>query len=95
MKYLSLIALVLLALVSCTDQEMAKNYGGTMTMDLEPCRKLVTMTWKESELWVLTRAMRSDETPENYSFHEDSNFDVWEGTVLVVEHECYAEDNAP
>lgn len=43
------------------------------------------VTWKEHSLWILTRDMRTDEKPEKYTFQEDSNFGVLEGTVKIIE----------
>jgi len=69
----------------CTEHDRAKSFGGTLTVDLQPGRKLVNVTWKETELWYLTRTMRSDENPETYEFQESSGFGVMEGKVIVKE----------
>jgi hypothetical protein len=84
MKKLICIVLLLLV-VGCTANQRARQLGGTMSMDLPRNQKLVTVTWKEAELWYLVRPMRADEVAETYEFKESSSFGVWEGTVKIVE----------
>lgn len=36
MRRLTMVAITLLALVSCTDNQRARNFGGTETVKLEP-----------------------------------------------------------
>lgn len=69
----------------CTENQMARSWGGTATETLPPGQKLVTMTWKQDSMWVLTRPMRADEQPETYTFKEKSNFGAIEGTVIIKE----------
>jgi hypothetical protein len=78
--------LPVLLLFSCTENQRAKSWGGNANLDLPKGEKLVTVTWKESEIWYLTRPMRVDEVAETYKFHESSNFGIMEGTVTIVEH---------
>ena len=65
----------------------ARTTGGNVTIDLPPNTKLISVQWREknSSLWYLTRPMRSDEYPETYTFQEDSNIGVLEGTVTINE----------
>ena len=66
---------------------IAREFGGTITVDLEPNRKLVNISWKsDNSLWILTRKMRANEEPEEYEYKENSSFGVIEGTVKVFEH---------
>ena len=69
----------------CTDNQAAKNFGGTMTIDLPPGQKLVNVTWKETQLWYLTRPAKAGETPETLTFSEKSDYGMIEGTVLFKE----------
>lgn len=87
MKYLvALVAvLLLLSFVGCTDNERARTWGGTATVTLDPGEKLVTATWKNAQLWYLTRPMAEDETPVTSTLHEDSSFGLVEGKVIFVE----------
>ena len=74
-------------LTGCTEQEMAKNYGGTMTITLEAGQKLEEITWKDDHLWYLTRPMKEGEVAEIHTFQEDSSYGIFEGIVIIEEVE--------
>jgi len=84
-----LIGLLLLLTVSitssCTENNIAKNYGGTMNIELKAGDKLLEATWKNDDLWILTRERRDGEAIETYKFSENSSFGVWEGTINIKE----------
>ena len=64
----------------------AKNWGGTMTYDLKPGKRLVNMTWKEDDLWILQRDTKTEnDLPQTYEFIESSNWGVFQGTIIVKE----------
>ncbi len=84
MKYL-FILLALTSLIGCTENKRAKSYGGTAELTLPAGQKLVNVTWKDSNLWYLTRPMTSSDSAVIYSFHEESSFGVWEGTYIIKE----------
>lgn len=71
--------------IGCTENARAKNWGGTSKIELPAGQKLINVTWKDAEIWYLTRQMRSDEKPETYTFREKSNLGVMEGTVVITE----------
>lgn len=73
-------------LIGC-EQAITKSLGGDMTMDLAPGEKLETITWKEDDLWYLTRPMREGEKAETHVFKQSSVTGIFEGTVTIVEHE--------
>jgi uncharacterized lipoprotein YehR (DUF1307 family) len=73
------------ALTSCTENERAKQFGGTATVNLPQGQKLVNVTWKEDEIWYLTRSMNSTDTAETYTFQEESSYGMMEGTVILKE----------
>jgi len=71
-----IVALTIMALIyGCTENQSARNYGGTETVQLEKGVRLVNVTWKGDEqlgsLWILTK---KDTTikPTTYSFKEKS-----------------------
>ena len=66
-------------------QAVAREYGGDITLELDPGQKLEEITWKDDSLWYLTRPMRDGEVAETHTFRESSEFHGWEGTVTVVE----------
>lgn len=82
---LLLAALVTILFCSCTAQERAKNWGGETEFKLPKGEKLVSVTWKEAQLWYLTRPSREGEKPEVLTFQEDSNFGLLEGKVTFIE----------
>lgn len=86
MKKLFILAIIAgLGLASCTENERAKSFGGTATINLPTGQKLVNVTWKDTQLWYLTRQMKPNDSAETYEFKEESNFGIIEGTVKLVE----------
>lgn len=78
-------ALITFGSTSCTENVMAKSWGGTATVDLPKGTKLVGATWKDAELWYLYREMREGESPETHTLKEQSNYGVLEGQVIFKE----------
>lgn len=77
-----------LGLTGCVKQTMTREFGGDMTIELEPGEKLEEITWKDSNtLWYLTRPMREDEEPETHVFKQSREWGMFEGTVTIVERE--------
>jgi hypothetical protein len=74
-----------LCFTSCTQNERARSLGGTAVEVLPKGRKLVNVTWKETELWILTRPMTVDDVAESYEFKESSSWGLLEGTVKIQE----------
>jgi hypothetical protein len=85
MKKILVILLVTISLISCTENTRVKNFGGEGTINLPKGEKLVNITWKESQVWYLTRPMNSTDVPETYKFREKSSYGVLEGTYNIVE----------
>jgi hypothetical protein len=76
---------LLVVLCGCTQNARTKSFGGTMSVQLDKGQKLVNVTWKEGNMWYLTRPMRDGETNETYIFKEKSSYGMMEGTVLFNE----------
>ena len=86
MKKILLSAIAVLALTaSCTENARVKTFGGTGVINLPAGQKLVNITWKETQVWYLTRKMKPEETPETYQFQEESGWGVVEGTYVIHE----------
>ena len=85
MKKILAIALVAISLASCTENSRVKNWGGEGTINLPKGQKLVTVTWKETQIWYLTRPMDSTDVAETYRFQEESSYGVMEGTYNFIE----------
>ena len=84
MKKLLFLAVALLTMVACTENQRARNFGGTMTISLKPGEKLMMATWKGEDLFYLTEPMDSDYTPKTKTLREDASFGVIQ-TVVVFE----------
>ena len=81
-----ILIIVGLVLVSCTENARVKHFGGTGEIDLPEGRKLVNLTWKENQIWYLTKKMRSNDIAETYQFQEESGYGMVEGTYIIREH---------
>ena len=73
------------ALAGCTEQQRAKGLGGETTIELPKGKKLVMVTWKGAEIWLLTRDMREGDLIETYDFSEKSSWGLLEGKVTIKE----------
>lgn len=85
MKKLVIYLLISVGMASCTDNKIARKYGGSETINLPVGKKLVNITWKEEQLWLLTTDMKQGDTPQTYQFKEKSSWGILEGTVTIVE----------
>ena len=83
-KYIFLL-FALVAMCSCTQNQMARTYGGKMTIELPKGEKLINATWKEANLFYLTEPMEEGYVPKSKKFRESSNFGVWESEITFVE----------
>ncbi len=82
----SLIALAAaLLFMGCTDNAKSKQFGGTQTIKLEKGQKFVNATWKEANIWIVTRDRHEGEPVESFTFKEKSNFGLVEGKVVFEE----------
>ena len=79
MRKLTMVAITLLVLVSCTDNQRARSFGGTETVKLEPNEKFINITWKQDNLWIIVH----DTVTGNYYAREKSNFGVLQGKVVI------------
>lgn len=80
---ISLLTITVMSLAGCNT--MTRQFGGTSTVELPKGQKLVNVTWKESDLWYLTKPMTDNDKAETYEFTEDSNLGMMEGKVIIKE----------
>jgi hypothetical protein len=80
-----MVAVITLTHTACTDNYRAKSMGGTMTIQLPPGQRLVNVTWKEKEIWYLSRPRVAGEDPITWTFKEKSDLGIQEGTVILQE----------
>lgn len=90
MRYWILIAVIILLgciliLAGCSENYQARQGGGTMTIKLPPGQKFINATWKDNDLWYLTRSMHAGEQAESFTFQEKSNLGIIEGKVVFEE----------
>lgn len=87
MKLKHLFALLGLVVIvaGCTENTRSRAWGGKMNVSLPSGVKLVNITWKNSDMWYLTRQMTSNDVAETYSFQEKSRFGMLEGTITIHE----------
>lgn len=71
--------IVIIGLMSCTDNQRARNFGGTETIVLEPNEKFINITWKQDNLWVIVQ----DTTTGIYYAKEKSSYGLMEGKVII------------
>jgi hypothetical protein len=83
----AIIAFAAIALMaSCTDNDRVKNWGGTANLTIPANEKFVNVTWKETELWIVTRdRTAADTTYDTYRFQEKSSYGMMEGTYIIKE----------
>lgn len=81
MKLKTIFALLVLCATatSCTDNYRAKHLGGTETIKLNSNEVVLSVTWKDTEMWICTR----DTTTGVVYFREKSNWGIHEGTVIL------------
>lgn len=85
-KILLILAVIsLISLSGCTENQRAKKWGGNANITLPAGQKLVNVTWKDDNLWYLTRPMTVNETAETYKFSEESSWNLLEGTYTIIE----------
>ena len=83
--FIATLVLCIIIIAGCTQNQRAKQFGGTATMDLPPHQKLVCVSWEEDHLWVLYRPMRTNETAESYILKENSSWGILQGTYQINE----------
>lgn len=74
-----IIATLILFVSSCTENEMVKQFGGTMEIQMQPNEKLINITWKNDQMWVLTH----DTLTNKKFFREHSKFGIMQGCVII------------
>jgi hypothetical protein len=73
-----LIVLSVFILGSCTDNQRARQYGGTEKLKLKPNEILLNIDWdKSNDMWVLTE----DTTTRIKYFREP--WGVWQGEIII------------
>lgn len=77
MKKILVSSIIIMGIFSCTDNTMVRRYGGNEEVALKKNEKLLNVSWKEEDLWVLT----IDTTTQIKYFREKSRLGVFEGEI--------------
>ena len=77
-KTLSLLFIVALSVISCTENVRARRFGGTEEVKLKKNEIVLNVTWKETQMWICTK----DTVTGITYFREKSNLGIMEGTVI-------------
>jgi len=85
MKKALLIAFAVIILTGCTEKERARSLGGSSEIKLEKGQRLLEVTWKGNDIWLLTEPMDSDYQPRTKTFYEDSAWGLYEGKITIIE----------
>lgn len=85
MKKIITILMMLAVLTACTQNGMTRNWGGKRRIEIPKNNRLIEVTWKEDNLWMLTCPTDSDYKPKTYKFTEDSSWGLYEGEITIVE----------
>lgn len=70
---------ILIGLMSCNENQRARNFGGTETIKLEPNEKFINISWKQDNLWIVVQ----DTITGIYYAKEKSAYGVMEGKVII------------
>lgn len=85
MKKFIILAVIALTLSSCTENQRARTFGGTATINVEKGKKVMMATWKDEDLFYMVEDMEPDYVPHNKELIESSSFGVIESKVVFKE----------
>ena len=87
MKKILLIMAAVLSMVaiSCTQNQRARNLGGTMEVKVKPGYKVTMATWKNDDLFYMIEEMDSSYVPKKKVLVEDASFGILETKVVFTE----------
>lgn len=83
--FITIIALLAVPLTSCTPQQMARDFGGKVTINVPKGQKVTSATWKEADLFYFLEPMEPGYAPQQKQFIESSSYGMWETQVIFVE----------
>ena len=81
MKKLLAVSVLALSLVGC-EQAVTRNFGGSMSYDIPAGTELISITWKESNIWVLYY----DPQTNSCTFKESSLYGAHRSGSVVVKN---------
>jgi len=79
MKKIFYLTIIVIGLMSCTDNQRARKFGGTETIKLEPNEEFINITWKQDDIWVIVK----DKNTGKFYACEKSSFGVMQGKIII------------
>ena len=76
---------IVFSFLSCTENQRARTFGGTATINVEPGKKVMMATWKDEDLFYMVEDMEPDYKPHDKTLIESSSFGVIESKVVFKE----------
>lgn len=56
-----------------------------MNITLKTNQKLINVSWKDKNMWILTKEMESTDVAETYNFEEYSKYGILDGKLTINE----------
>ena len=78
-KLLLCFGLAAFTLMSCTENQRARNFGGNETINLQPNEEFVNITWKQDDIWIVVK----DKNTGKFYAREKSSFGMMEGKIII------------
>ncbi len=78
-KLFLLLTIATIIVSSCTENQRARKFGGKEDIQLPKHHILINVSWKESNLWIVTK----DTTTNIYYCREKSSWGLWEGEIQI------------
>jgi hypothetical protein len=78
------VIMLIVSLITGCDQWATRKFGGTTSIELNNGQRLVNVTWKDSNIWVLAKD-NATTPPALYTFQEYSMYGVLNGKVIIKE----------
>lgn len=69
----------------CPENITTRKFGGKMEVKINGREKFVNITWKDNDLWIVTRPRKVGEEPEKYWFYEKSAGGLNQGEITIIE----------
>lgn len=78
-------AILSMVAISCTANQRARSFGGTMEIKVRPGYKVTMATWKNDNLFYMIEKMDSSYVPTEKILLEDASWGVLEAEVKFIE----------
>lgn len=80
-----LAALSIISMASCSQQEIARKYGGELNVQVPAGYKVTSATWKENDLFYFMEPMEDEYVPKEKIFMEKSSYGIMQTKVTFKE----------